>query len=428
MKKIYYPRLVDKLLDFKLNTFGAVHIVGPKWCGKTTTALMKSKSNLRLQNVADKESIIKTASITPQVLLEGEKPRLIDELQDAPMLWDAVRSYCDEFNTLGNFILTGSTSKAVKTYHSGTGRISKLKMLPMSLYESKESNGSVSLSKLFSGEEQLLNGCKSDLTYDQLIFAACRGGWPESLFLSNKESQLYLAKDYFNQICESDLNTIDSVKRNPKTMRAILRSYARNISTLAKKKSILEDVKSTNSISEVTLDDYIEVLEKLFIVDDLFGWTPQIRSASAMRCGRKREFIDPSIATAALGLTPERLRLDLNTFGFIFETLCIRDLRVYSNAFNAELSYYHDKYDLEVDTVLHLDDGRYALIEFKLGESEIEEGAKHLCEVENLIKKYNESSTFKMDLPTLKLIITGSMYGYKRDDNVFVIPIGCLKD
>ncbi len=429
MGEKYLTRIADKILVLKLKTFGAIHIVGPKWCGKTTTARQKAKSILKLQGIPNKEAIIKTAEITPDVLLDGEQPRLIDEWQDAPALWDAVRNYCDEHHGQGHFILTGSTSTKVNTYHTGTGRISKLKMYPMSLFESEESNGTISLMKLFEGKEQLNEGCTSNLTIDDLIYASCRGGWPESILMNNKESQLLIAKDYFHQIYEVDLFNIDSVKRKPNIMRAILRSYARNISTLAKKKSLLEDVAGTIKITEPTLDDYIEALEKLYVVEDLNGWSPAIRSKSAIRIGRKREFIDPSIAVAALGTSPEKLRLDLNTFGFIFETLCIRDLKVYSSGLNGEVSYYHDKYGLEADCVLHLEDGRYALIEFKLGSKDIEEGANHLDEIERLIIKHNdEDKKNQLRLPDLKMIITGNNYGYKRADGVFVIPIGCLKD
>lgn len=235
MNDKYYSKIVDKILDIKLKTFGATHIVGQKWCGKTTTANQKAKSSLKLQSIPNKKSIIMTAKITPSVLLEGDKPRLIDEWQGAPKLWDAVRLYCDDHKEKGLFILTESTSKIVITSHTGTGRISKLKMYPMSLYESKESNGSVSLMKLFDGEEDLSLGCCTNLSYDELIFASCRGGWPLGILLDDDDTKLYVAKDYFNQICEAGLNSLDNVKRNPTTMRAILRSYARNISTLAKK-------------------------------------------------------------------------------------------------------------------------------------------------------------------------------------------------
>lgn len=429
MNKQYYDRIVDKELDLKLRAFGAIHIIGPKWCGKTTTAEQKANSALKLQKDPNKEGLIATAAINPSVLLSGEKPRLIDEWQDAPAIWDAVRVYCDDYNGKGLFILTGSTSKKVSTFHTGTGRISKLRMYPMSLFESKESNGTVSLSRLFSGDENLESGCISNLTIKDLIFAACRGGWPESVLLNDEDAQLAIPRDYFQQIYEEDMFKVDDTKRNKTTMRAVLRSYARNISTFAKKVSLLKDINATNKITDKTLDDYIDVLERLFIVEDLYGWSPAIRSSNAMRVGRKREFVDPSIAVAALGVSPEHLNHDLKTFGFIFECLCVRDLKIYSSANGGELSYYHDKTGLEVDAVLHLNDGRYALIEFKLGSNEIDFGAKHLCELEKLIIEHNEKEKqCPLRLPDLKIIITGTQYGYKREDGVYVIPIGCLKD
>lgn len=429
MDQQYYERIVDKELDLKLRAFGATHIVGPKWCGKTTTAEQKAKSVLKLQKDPNKEGLIVTAAIHPSALLNGEKPRLIDEWQDAPTIWDAVRVYCDDHKEKGNFILTGSTSKKVETSHTGTGRISKLKMYPMSLFESKESNGTVSLKKIFDGEENLENGCFSNLSIEELIFAACRGGWPESVLLNDKEAQLIIPKDYFQQIYEEDMFKVDAVKRSKATMRAVMRSYARNISTLAKKVNLLKDINATNKITDKTLDDYIDVLERLYIVEDLYGWSPSIRSSSAMRSGRKREFVDPSIAVAALGVSPEYLNQDLKTFGFIFECLCIRDLKIYSSVNGGELSYYHDKTGLEADAVLHLNDGRFALIEFKLGSNDIDAGAAHLCEIEKLIKKHNEIEKQQpLRLPDLKMVITGTQYGYKRDDDVFVVPIGCLKD
>lgn len=422
-KQVYYKRIVDSILDLKLRAFGATNIVGPKWCGKTETAKQRAKSQIMFQRDANKEDLIYTASINPMILLDGEQPRLIDEWQDAPTIWDAVRTYCDEHHGQGHFILTGSTSKMTITKHTGTGRISTMKMYPMSLFESLDSNGSVSLKDLFDGKENLKNGCTSNLSIDDLIFLACRGGWPESVLLNDKEAQLVIPKDYFEQIYTKDIFCIDDVKRNSKTMKAVIKSYARNISTLAKKVSIIDDVNATNKISESTLDDYIETLEKLYIVEDLNGWCPQIRSKSAMRSGRKREFIDPSIAVAALGVSPSYLSKDLKTFGFIFETMCIRDLKVYSQALDGELSYYHDSTGLEADCVLHLNDGRYALIEIKLGSIEIENAAKNLNKLENLIKEAG-----KLKEPDLKIVITGTKYGYKRDDGVFVIPLGCLKD
>ena len=427
--KEYLDRIVDKELDLKLRAFGATNIVGPKWCGKTTTAEQRAKSQIRLQKDPNKEGLIRTAEINPIALLAGEQPRLIDEWQDAPNLWDAVRAYCDEHEGKGQFILTGSTSKKVETSHTGTGRISKLKMYTMSLYESGESNGTVSLKDLFDKKPELENGCSSSLSIEDLIFAACRGGWPESILMHDKEAQLAIPRDYFEQIYEEDMFKLDKVKRNKNTMKALLRSYARNLSTLAKKTSIIADICSTNSITEKTFDDYVSVLEELFVIQDLYGWCPAIRSKSAMRSGRKREFVDPSIAVAAMGCSPELFNIDLKTFGFVFECLCIRDFRVYSAALGGELSYYHDRNGLEADGVLHLADGRYALIEFKLGSREIEEGAAHLCKIESLIKQHNRTEKqVPIRLPDLKIVVTGTQYGYKRPDDVYVIPIACLKD
>ncbi len=429
MKRNYYSRVVDKEVEFKLSTFGAIHIVGPKWCGKTTTAEHFAKSSIKLQKEPNKEAIIETAKINPQLLLDGAKPKLIDEWQDAPALWDAVRGYCDEHQEKGSFILTGSTSKKIKTGHTGTGRISRLKMYPMSMYESLESNGTVSLKALFDKKDDLKNGCKSDLSIEDIIFIACRGGWPESVLITNKRSQLAIAKDYFKQIYDVDIFHVDNVKRQKSVMHNILRSYARNVSTTAKTTSIIKDVNTTGSVTDKTFADYLDVLERLYVVDEVCAWSPAIRSKTAIRSGKKREFVDPSIAVAGLGVSPEFFYTDLKTFGFVFENLCIRDLRIYSSPLGGELSYYRDRYGLEADAVLHLEDGRYALIEFKLGGDQIEEGAKHLLEIERLIKEHNKvDNQIQMRLPDIKMVITGTQYGYRRDDGVLVIPIGCLRD
>ncbi len=425
----YYSRTVDNELRFKLDTFGAVQIVGPKWCGKTTTAEQFAKSGLYLQKDPNKEALIETAKITPSVLLNGERPRLIDEWQDAPEIWDAVRSFCDDTHEKGNFILTGSSSKKVKTAHTGTGRISTLKMYPMSLYESKESNGSVSLSDLFDNKNDLSDGCQSALSVRDIISAACRGGWPESVLLDNEKSQLAIAKDYFTQIYQEDMFHVDDVKRNSSTMNLVLRSYARNISTPIKHTNILRDINSTGTITDKTLDDYLDVLNRLYVIEDVDAWCPAIRSKTAIRSSKKAEFTDPSLAVAGMGVKPEFFEMDLKTFGFIFESLVIRDLKIYSSILGGRVSYYRDRYGLEADAVLHLEDGRYALIEIKLGQHQIDDGAKHLTEIERLVKEYNKKeSQVPLRLPNLKIVITGTQYGYKRDDGVFVIPIGCLKD
>lgn len=423
----YISRIVDSQLEFKLQTFGAVNVVGPKWCGKTTSSEQIAKSALKLQKDPNKSALIETAEINPTALLKGLKPRLIDEWQDAPSLWDAVRAYCDDNPGAGHFILTGSTSKKVKTYHTGTGRISTLRMYPMSLYESGESNGEVSLRSLFDGTERLDDGCHSDLTIENLIFAACRGGWPVGVLSANRSSQLAIPKDYVEQIYERDMFSVDDVKRNKKTMKNILKSYARNISTLAGKGNIISDVSAEGAITDKTLDDYINVLEELYIIQDMNAWCPSIRSKTSIRSGVKREFVDPSIAVAAMGGSPEYYDTDLQAFGFIFECLCIRDLRVYSSSLGGDMSYYNDRYGLEADGVLHLNDGRYALIEFKLGGRGIDEGAKHLCQLEKLIDKHNAVSPVPLRKPDLKMVVTGTEYGYLRPDGVYVIPIGCLR-
>ena len=428
--KEYLRRTVDDELSLRLEAFGATLIVGPKWCGKTTTGEQQAKSVLRMQDPDRREGYLMTAQTKPSLLLKGENPRLIDEWQTAPVLWDAVRTAVDLRGEDGLFILTGSTSvDDSKIMHSGTGRISRLKMYPMSLYESLESNGKISLAGLFKNGGDEIDGILSDLSVEALIFAACRGGWPASIGKKSDAAKLIVSKDYINNICESDISTVDGVQRNPVWTNAILKSYARNLSTLAKKTNILRDVAAdTESMTAATLDSYINALEKLFVVEDVDAWCPAIRSASAIRSGKKREFIDPSIAVSAMGLTPDYFETDLKTFGFIFECLCIRDLKIYSQALGGRISYYHDRYDLEADAVLHLDNGKYALIEFKLGSREIENGAKHLLEIKRLITEHNKNETqCPIREPDLMMVITGGEMAYKREDGVLIIPIGCLK-
>ncbi|MEG0625982.1 ATP-binding protein [Anaerorhabdus sp.] len=427
--KNYKKRVVDKELKINMEVFGATLIVGPKWGGKTTTGLNIAKSVLRLQDPDNREEYLKTASIKPSVLLKGDTPRLIDEWQDAPVLWDAVRLEVDQRQEMGQFILTGSTTiNKENIMHSGVGRIAKVKMYPMSLYESSESNGTISISDLFETESLDIDGIESQLTIENLIFAACRGGWPSSLDIDDNRA-LKIAREYINNICDIDISTVDGVNRNPQLAKQIIRSYARNISTLAKKTVILRDItQNTESITIKTLESYLTALNNLYVIEDVPAWSPSIRSASAIRSGNKREFTDPSIAVAAMGLTPEQLMLNLNTFGFIFECLCIRDLRVYTQKLGGRLSYYHDRYNLEADAVVHLDNGKYALIEFKLGSKEIEMGANQLIELKELIIENNEKNSEKMKVPDLLIVITGGKIAYRLDNGVLVIPIGCLKD
>lgn len=426
----YLPRIVDRELELRLQASGATLIVGPKWCGKTTTGEQKAKSILKMQDPDKKDGYLATAAAKPSLLLKGENPRLIDEWQIAPVLWDAVRTAVDQRQEDGLFILTASTSVDDKNImHTGTGRIARMKMYPMSLYESGESNGQISLRALFQDASLDIDGISSQLSIEQLIFAACRGGWPATLRRKNPEAQLLTARDYISNICESDISTVDGVQRNPTWTRLILRSYARNISTLAKKFNILKDVTANaDSMTMPTLDSYLNALEKLFVIEDVEAWCPAIRSATTIRSGKKREFTDPSIAVAAMGLTPEYLEQDLKTFGFIFECLCIRDLKVYSSALGGKVSYYHDRSDLEADCVLHLSDGRYALIEFKLGSCEIEEGAQHLLQIKQLVRTANASGKTNLREPDLLMVITGGELAYTRPDGVKIIPIGCLRD
>jgi predicted AAA+ superfamily ATPase len=428
MKAGYLPRIVDKLLEERLNAVGAVLIAGPKWCGKTTTAERQAKSVLKLQDPDRTKGYLATAEIKPSLLLQGENPRLIDEWQMAPMLWDAVRNAVDERGGEGLFILTGSTTVDESTImHSGTGRISRMVMYPMSLYESGESNGKISLKDLFANPQLDIDGITSALSLENLVFAACRGGWPSSLRKRTEQAMLYEAQNYLANICDSDASSVDGVKRSPERVKAVLQSYARNISTFASNKTVLKDVASNYAdISEPTLLSYLDALEKLYVIADVPAWCPAIRSAASIRSGKKREFIDPSIAAAAFMLAPQALLQDLNTFGFLFECLGIRDLKIYSSALGGRVSYYHDRYGLEADAVLHLADGRYALVEFKLGSRDIEEGAAHLLELKQLIRKANEEKRATLREPDLLLLITGGEMAYTRSGCVKVIPIGCL--
>ncbi len=425
---IYKKRIADSLLELKLEAFGATLIVGPKGCGKTTTAKQKAKSVIEFQDENERENYLLIANTHPSDLLKGPKPILFDEWQDAPKIWGTVRKACDDSGEVGQYILTGSSSNTVKTPHTGTLRISRLKMFPMSLYESEDSNGEVSLSELFDNPDSF-DGCHSDMSIDDIKYAICRGGWPVSLKGASRKAQLAIAKDLFTQTCEVDISNIDDTKRNPLLARTILKSYARNICTLAETKTIIGDVVSNIELTKPTYYDYIAALEKLMIIEDVDAWCPAIRSKTVIRASKKRNLIDPSIAVAAMGLSPEYFDRDYKTLGFLFESLCIRDFKIYSSAQDGYMSYYRDRYGLEADGVLHLDDGRYALIEFKLGQSEVEEGAKHLCKIESLVKEFNKKEKqCPLRLPDLKLVITGTQYGYRRDDGVFVIPIGCLKD
>ncbi len=428
----YLRRVADKTLQERLETFGAVLIEGPKWTGKTTTAEQHAKSSIKLQDPDMADEYLATAATKPSLLLKGEKPRLIDEWQDAPVIWDAVRTAVDNSNGVpGQYILTGSNAvDKTKIRHTGTGRITRMKMYSMSLWESLESSGEVSIRDLFDNPEYDIDGASSKLDVPGLIRVACRGGWPATLQM-NPKSAMLVAKDYVNSVCENDIIKVDGKQRNPKIARQIMRSYARNISTLAKKTNILTDVTASGdiTISMDTYDDYVEALEKLFVIQDIDAWCPAIRSKTALRSAPKRCFTDPSIAVASMNISAEALETQLKTFGFIFEQMCIRDLKAYTADFNSRISYYRDRYGLEADLVLHLEDERYALIECKLGSREIEDGAKHLLEIKRLIQEYNNTEKqVPLREPDLLIVLTGGNMAYTRTDGVKVIPLASLRD
>ena len=407
-----------------MRAFGGVLIEGVKGCGKTTTAKRCAKSVIEFQNEDERDNLLLIANNHPSDLLKGEKPILFDEWQDAPKIWGSIRKSIDDEQLIGAYLLTGSSSNKVKTPHTGTLRISRMKMYPMSLYESGDSSGEVSLIDLFNKKGNFQT-CHSNLNIDDIKYLICRGGWPSTFNIENKEDKLLIAKSLFKQTCEVDINNISDKKRSSKITEKILRSYSRNLCTLASDKTIYEDC----GISNKTFDEYIEDLIKLNIVCDIDAWCPAIRSKETMRASSKRNLVDPSIATSALGLTPEYFSKDYQTLGFLFESLCIRDLKIYSSAYDGDVSYYHDRYGLEADAVLHLNDGRFALIEIKLGQNQVDEGAKHLIEIEKLIEEHNKKEKQnRLRTPDLKIVITATEYGYIRDDGVYVIPITCLKD
>ena len=423
MENKYLKRIADRVLQERLAASGAVLIEGPKWCGKTRTALENSKSHLFMQDPDKAISYLKAADTKPSLLLKGDTPRLLDEWQTAPVLWDAVRFMVDQRGKSGQFILTGSAvPKDNVVQHTGTGRISRLLMRPMSLYESMESNGSVSLKALFDGETEIDNF--STLTIEQIAFAIVRGGWPASIGKSEKIA-LRHAIDYVEAIINADISRVDGIEKNPVRVRALLRSLSRNISTLATIRTIHDDIAmgdAEESISEKTISQYLRALDRIFVTENLPAWNPALRSKTAIRTSPKRQFVDPSIAAAVMRLTPSRLLEDFNYFGFLFESLCDRDLRIYAEAIDGQVFHYRDASGLEADAVIALNDGRWAAVEVKLGSKEIEDAAVHLLELKNKV------NTEKMREPSFLMILTGTEIAYRREDGVYVVPLGCLKD
>ena len=423
--KNYRRRIADSILLRKLEGKGAVLIEGPKWCGKTTTAEQVAASVLYMDDPQKKEQNITMASLNPKRLLAGETPRLIDEWQVATKLWDAVRFEVDHRDNLGQFILTGSAVPAdtKEITHSGTGRFTWMTMRPMSLYESGDSTGEVSLKDLFDTPDAIDGESKIDM--DRLAFLICRGGWPQAIDMRD-EIALEQAIDYYDAVVHSDINRADGVNKNPERVKRLMRSLARNQGQQIANTVIASDIKSNDgtSIDEETVASYISALKKIFVVEDMPAWNPNLRSKTAIRTADTRYYVDPSIAVAALGAGPNDLVADLKTMGFLFESLCVRDLRVFADALNGEVYHFREKNGLECDAVIHLRNGVYGLIEIKLGgEALVEEGASSLKALRSKI------DPVRMKEPAFLMVLIGlGDYAYRREDGVYVVPIGCLKE
>lgn len=419
--KSYMPRICDDVLERKLKATGAVLIEGAKWCGKTSTAMQHAASLLYLQD-PDKAARYRAAVDTmPSILLEGETPRLLDEWQMYPVLWDAVRFAVDKRQAVGQFILTGSAvPQDGITMHTGTGRIARLLMRPMSLFESGDSNGAVSLKGLFEGETEI--SAISPLTIPRLAYLICRGGWPMAVGM-DEEASLEVAYTYLDAVVNNDVQRVDGSTKNPARMRLFIRSLARNITTLATEKTIINDV----VVNEMTMTDktytsYINVLKRIYVVEDSPAWQPSLRSKTAIRTVNKRHFVDPSIGIAALNASPTDLMNDFETFGLFFESLCTRDIRVYAQACNGEVLHFRDRSGLEADIIVRLHNGKWAAIEVKMGNRQIEEAAKNLLTLKEKVE------TSKVGEPAFLMVVTGGEYAYRRHDGVLVVPIGCLRN
>ena len=424
--KQYRPRIADKMLSRRLMGVGAVLIQGPKWCGKTTTAEQQAKSVVYMDDPEYMDQNIELASLSPKKLLAGATPRLIDEWQLAPQLWDAARFEVDHRDEEGQFIFTGSAVPADtdKIHHSGTGRFAWLTMRTMSLYESGESTGEVSLNDLFIKPDVDVFGT-NNLNIDSIAWLICRGGWPRATTI-NKEVALDMAYRYYEAVVNNDVSRVDNVRRDAERTKRILRSIARNQCAQISVNTICADIESNDTVSanRLTITSYLDALKKIFVLEDSLAWNPNLRSKTAIRSSETRYFSDPSIGVAALGIGPNDLINDLSTMGLFFESMCVRDLRVYADALEGTIYHYRDSKGLECDAVLHLRNGSYGLIEIKLGgEKNIEEGAKNLKLLASKI------DTTKMKAPSFLMILTGTTkYAIRREDEVYVVPIGCLKD
>lgn len=415
----YLPRFADALIRRKLGYIGAVEVRGPKWCGKTQSALRCAASWVMMQDPDKRDDYQLLAKTKPSVLLEGAAPRLIDEWQDAPQLWDAVRFAVDGSSQPGRFLLTGSATPASAPAHSGAGRIASIDMGPMSLAESKDSTAEVSLQTLFDGE----NDCSGYSTCDveKMAYLVCRGGWPRAVTLPDRDDSLELARDYLTTIAEQDISRADGVSRNPQYARLIMGEYARVTSSQATQTTINKDLKSRDiDLSKDTVNGYLAALRRLYVIQELSAWTPSLHAKSRITKTPTRHFACPSIAAAALGVGPRALLMDTSTFGLLFESLCVRDLRVYAQALGGEVFHYHDEAGREADAVVQLRDGRYALFEVKLGASFVEEGAQSLLALKEKI------DATVMGEPAFCAVLTPGGYAMRRPDGVYALPITCL--
>jgi hypothetical protein len=424
--KEYKSRIADQILADKLEVAGSVLVEGPKYCGKTTLALQQAKSVLDMADPEKRDQHLLLARTHIKRLLQGDAPRLIDEWQIVPSIWDAIRHEVDTRGEEGQFILTGSAvpAKMDEIFHSGTGRVAWLKLRTMSLWESGDSTGEVSLRQLFQGNGTV-DGT-SRLQIEQLAFFTCRGGWPRAVLAKSEKAALGHATEYYEAVTRFDISRVDHVERNPELTRRLMRAYARHQGTQISLKTLLDDLSANenSTLNENTLYDYINALKKIFVIEDSLAWNPNLRSKTAIRTTDTRYYTDPSIATAALGLGPEDLINDLRTFGLLFETLCVRDLRIYADPLGGKVYHYRDKNGLECDAVIHLPNGKYGLVEVKLGGKEwIDEGAKTLNTLSAKI------DTDRMPHPSFRMVLTGvGEYAYEREDGVLVVPIGSLRD
>lgn len=422
---IYKKRIADSILSRMLEGKGAVLIEGPKWCGKTTTAEKHASSVLYADDPRRKAQNLAMADLNPEIILRGAKPRLIDERQIMPKIWDSIRFEIDHSGELGQFILTGSAVpfETKDITHSGVGRFAFLTMRTMSLFESGESTGDVSLKELFESKENIYGF--SNVSLERLAFITCRGGWPQAIDMRD-EIALDQGKYYYEAVVRSDINRADNSQKNVDKVRMLMKSYARNQGSQASKEVLASDClpNEEKAVSRITITSYLDALSKIFVIEEMTARNPNLRSKTAIRTSNTRYYSDPSIAAAALGIGPNDLINDLNTFGLLFETLCIRDLRVYANALDGDVYHYRDKSGLECDAVIHLRNGKYGLAEIKLGgEKLIEEGVKNLKLLEGKI------DTQKMNKPSFLMVLTGvGDYAYRRKDGVYVVPIGSLKD